>query len=53
MIQWLELGALTAEAVGSLPGQETEIPQLCKAKKKKKKKLSGLAHDGGQTFPKF
>lgn len=38
MIQRLELGALTAEALGSLPGQETGIPQVVQCGQKEKEK---------------
>ena len=27
MVQWLALGAITAEGLGSVPGQGTKIPQ--------------------------
>ena len=33
MVQWLELGAVTAKGPGSISGQETKIPQvLCDQK---------------------
>ena len=38
MIQWLRLCAFTAEGVGSIPGQGTEIPQAASAAKKERKK---------------
>ena len=38
MIQWLRLCAFTAEGVGSIPGQATEIPQAASAAKKERKK---------------
>ena len=37
MVQWLGLGAFTAGAPGSIPGQETKIPQATQCGKKKKK----------------
>ena len=38
-VQWLGLRALTAEGLGSIPGQGTKIPQVtwCGQKRKKKK----------------
>ena len=42
LVQWLRLYTSNAEAVGSIPGQETKIPHaaLVWPKKKKKKHLS-------------
>ena len=37
MIQWLGLGAFTAEGPGSIPGQGTKIPQATWRGQKKKK----------------
>ena len=42
MVQWLGLSTLTAEGLGSIPGQRTKISQVSEhglAKKKKKKEL--------------
>ena len=36
MVQWLELCALTAEVLGSIPGQGTKIPQAMQHSQKKK-----------------
>ena len=38
MIQWLRVCAFTAEGVGSIPGQGTEIPQAASGAKKERKK---------------
>ena len=38
MVQWLGLCALTAEVLGSIPGQGTKIPQAMQHDQKKKKK---------------
>ena len=38
MVQWLELGVVTAEGLVSIPGQGTEITQAVQNGKKKKKK---------------
>ena len=38
VIQWLRLCAFTAEGVGSIPGQGTEIPQAASGAKKERKK---------------
>ena len=35
--QWLNLSALTAEGLGSIPGSGTKIPQTAQCSKKKKK----------------
>ena len=37
-VQWLGLGAFTAESPVSIPGQGTEIPQATQRSQKKKKK---------------
>ena len=37
MAQWLGLCALPAEGLGSIPGQETKIPQAVPVRPKKKK----------------
>ena len=37
MVQWLGLCALTAEVLGSIPGQGTKIPQAMQHDRKKKK----------------
>ena len=37
MVQWLELQALTAGDVGSIPGQRTKIPQSEQCGQKKEK----------------
>ena len=39
MIQWLGLGAFTAEGTGSIPGWRTKIPQAAWCGQKKKKNL--------------
>ena len=39
MVQWLGLCALTAEVLGSIPGQGTKIPQAMQHDQKKKKKV--------------
>ena len=41
MVQWLGLHAFTAKGTGSVPGQETKIPQAvwCSQKKKKYNKV--------------
>ena len=36
MVQWLRLRAFTAEGAGSIPGQETKIPQAVWHGQKKK-----------------
>ena len=42
MVQWLELGAFTAWARGSIPGQGINILQaLLRVAKKKKRKTEG------------
>ena len=41
VFQWLGLSAFTAKGSGSMPGQETEIPQDMWCSQKKKKKVSG------------
>ena len=42
MIQWLGLGAFTAEGPGSIPGQGTKIPQATwRGQKKKRQTLLG------------
>ena len=38
VVQWLGLGALTAEGPSLISGQGTEIPQLCGSAKKKRNK---------------
>ena len=38
VIQWLRLCAFTAQGVGSIPGQGTEIPQAASGAKKERKK---------------
>ena len=35
-VQWLGLSTLTAEGLGSIPGQETKIPQAWPPKMKRK-----------------
>ena len=37
VVQWLGLHTLTAEGLGSIPGQGTKIPQAAQQKKKKEK----------------
>ena len=37
--QWLGLLAFTAEGVGSIPGQETKIPQAARRGQNKNQKL--------------
>ena len=37
MVQWLGLQALTSEGPGAIPGQGTEIPQLCTMAKRQTK----------------
>ena len=39
VVQWLGLGALTAEGPGLISGQGTEIPQLCGSAKKKRNRV--------------
>ena len=36
MVQWLGLGAFTAEGLGSIPGRELERDQQCLVVKRKK-----------------
>ena len=38
MVQWLELGAVTAKGPGSISGQETKIPQVSQHGQKKTQK---------------
>ena len=38
VIQWLGLGALTAMGLGSIPGQQTKIPQVIWHSQKAKQK---------------
>ena len=50
MVQWLGLPALTAEGLGSMPGQRTKIPQAAwhgQEKKKKKKETGGWKVEWG------
>ena len=45
-VQWLGLHTFTAGVLGSIPGQETRIPQALQCgKKKKKKNLHSQAHN--------
>ena len=41
-IQWLRLCTLTAEGLGSIPGQGTKIPQAMRHGQKKKKKRAEI-----------
>ena len=36
MVQWLGLGAFTAESLGSIPGRGTKIPQATRHGQKEK-----------------
>ena len=49
-VQWLGLGALTAEGAGSIPGQGTKIPQAVRPKKKKKSLHSHKPSCHGKRF---
>ena len=45
MVQWLGLGAFTAEGMGSIPGQGTKVLQaMWHGQKKKKKKRKKRGH---------
>ena len=50
VIQWLRLCAFTAEGVGSIPGQGTEIPQAASGAKKERKKKKERARERKQTY---
>ena len=43
LVQWLRLYTSNAEAVGSIPGQETKIPHAAWCGQKKKKKTPLIA----------
>lgn len=45
VVRWLRLGTCTAEGLGSIPSQETKIPQAVRRGKKKTQQLSALTHD--------
>ena len=45
MVQWLELHALTAGDMGSIPGQRTKIPQSEQCGQKKKNKTEESLKD--------
>ena len=45
MVQWLELSAFTAEGPGSIPGQETKIPQAVRCDQKKKNFKKNIMFD--------
>ena len=42
VVQWLGLHALTAEGLGSIPGQGTQIPQAARLSQRKRKRLTYL-----------
>ena len=51
MVQWLELGVVTAEGLVSIPGQGTEITQAVQNGKKKKKKNNPKTHSSRLAPP--
>ena len=58
MVQWLGLGAFTAEGTSSIPGQGTKILHASTTQQKKKKSLGGrenrlccyLRHRQGESW---
>ena len=40
VVRWLELRALTAKSLGSIPGQVTKIPQAMQCGQKNKNKMA-------------